>query len=131
MSVILLIGGSGFIGTNLAHRIMSSGQSVLIFDNLSRAGVERNLAWLRKIHRDLTSGYERIQLLERANRAARGWLTASTLAYDIGTGDARQLTESFLAWAASEAELQKTRYDMHLAHADYARAAGQLIARRR
>src|SRR4051812_43801979 len=50
---VLITGGSGFIGTNLAHRIMSSGQSVLIFDNLSRPGVERNLAWLRKIHGDL------------------------------------------------------------------------------
>jgi outer membrane protein TolC len=86
---------------------------------------------IRKIYTDLTSGYARIQLLERANRAARGWLTASTLAYDIGTGDARQLTESFLAWAASEAELQKTRFDMHLAHADYARAAGDLVHRKR
>jgi outer membrane protein, multidrug efflux system len=85
---------------------------------------------VRKIHMDLTSGYQRIRLLERANRAARGWLTASTLAYDIGTGDARQLTEAFLAWAASEAELQKTRFDMHIAHADYARAAGQLIHRK-
>ncbi len=50
---VLITGGSGFIGTNLAHRIMSSGQSVLIFDNLSRPGVERNLAWLRKRHPDL------------------------------------------------------------------------------
>jgi outer membrane protein TolC len=84
---------------------------------------------VRKLHQDLTSGYERIPLLERANRAARGWLTASTLAYDIGTGDARELIDSFLAWAASEAELQKTRYDMHLAHADLSRAAGQLMPR--
>ena len=32
---------------------MSSGQSVLLFDNLSRPGVERNLAWLRETHGDL------------------------------------------------------------------------------
>ncbi|HEX8525195.1 MAG TPA: NAD-dependent epimerase/dehydratase family protein [Tepidisphaeraceae bacterium] len=50
---VLITGGSGFIGTNLAHRIMSSGQSVLIYDNLSRPGVERNLAWLRQTHGDL------------------------------------------------------------------------------
>jgi CDP-paratose 2-epimerase len=50
---VLITGGSGFIGTNLAHRIMSGGQSVLIFDNLSRPGVERNLAWLRRHHADL------------------------------------------------------------------------------
>lgn len=84
---------------------------------------------VRKIHADLVSGYQRITLLERANRSARGWLTASTLAYDIGTGDAGELIDSFLAWAASEGELQKTRYDMQLAHADLARAAGRLVAR--
>jgi CDP-paratose 2-epimerase len=50
---VLITGGSGFIGTNLAHRIMSSGQSVLIFDNLSRPGVEKNLSWLRQTHGDL------------------------------------------------------------------------------
>jgi CDP-paratose 2-epimerase len=50
---VLITGGSGFIGTNLAHRIMSSGQSVLIFDNLSRPGVEHNLAWLKEQHGDL------------------------------------------------------------------------------
>lgn len=50
---VLITGGSGFIGTNLADRVMSSGQSVLIYDNLSRRGVERNLSWLRKKHGDL------------------------------------------------------------------------------
>src|SRR4051812_3146314 len=51
---VLTTGGCGFIGTNLAHRILSSGQPVLLFDNLSRPGVERNLAWLHKTHGDLT-----------------------------------------------------------------------------
>lgn len=50
---ILITGGSGFIGTNLAHRLMSSGQNVLVFDDLSRPGVERNLAWLKAQHPDL------------------------------------------------------------------------------
>jgi outer membrane protein, multidrug efflux system len=85
---------------------------------------------VRKIHHDLENGYQRISLLERANRAARGWLTASTLAYDVGTGDAAELIDSFLAWAASEGELQKTRYDMQLAHADLARSAGKLVGYR-
>jgi CDP-paratose 2-epimerase len=47
---ILITGGCGFIGTNLAHRLLAGGQSVLLYDNLSRPGVERNLKWLRRVH---------------------------------------------------------------------------------
>ncbi len=47
---VLITGGCGFIGTNLAHRLLQSGRSVLLYDNLSRAGVERNLRWLRDTH---------------------------------------------------------------------------------
>lgn len=43
---VLITGGAGFIGTNVAHRLLSAGQDVLIFDNLSRPGVEQNLQWL-------------------------------------------------------------------------------------
>ena len=46
----LITGGAGFIGTNVASRILSRGEQVAIFDNLSRPGVERNLAWLRKTY---------------------------------------------------------------------------------
>jgi CDP-paratose 2-epimerase len=47
---VLIIGGSGFIGTNLADRLLSAGQPVLLFDNLSRPGVDQNLRWLRDTH---------------------------------------------------------------------------------
>jgi CDP-paratose 2-epimerase len=47
---ILITGGAGFIGTNLAHRLAEEGHSVRIYDNLSRPGVERNLAWLQDRH---------------------------------------------------------------------------------
>ena len=50
---VLITGGCGFVGTNLAHRLASSGQRVLLYDNLSRAGVERNLDWLRDTHGEL------------------------------------------------------------------------------
>src|SRR4051794_23097614 len=44
----LITGGAGFIGTNLAAALAESGGRVRIFDNLSRAGVAANLAWLRE-----------------------------------------------------------------------------------
>ncbi|HEV2059524.1 MAG TPA: NAD-dependent epimerase/dehydratase family protein [Solirubrobacteraceae bacterium] len=46
----LITGGAGFVGTNLADRILSDGGRVLVFDNLSRAGVEQNLHWLTDRH---------------------------------------------------------------------------------
>jgi CDP-paratose 2-epimerase len=50
MKPTLITGGAGFIGTNLAHRLLSAGQPVIVFDNLSRAGVDANLRWLDSQH---------------------------------------------------------------------------------
>ena len=49
---VLITGGAGFVGCNLADRLLREGRRVVLFDNLSRAGVERNLAWLRDTHGD-------------------------------------------------------------------------------
>ena len=43
-----ITGGAGFIGCNLARALLAAGHRVSLFDNLSRPGAERNLAWLRK-----------------------------------------------------------------------------------
>lgn len=43
---ILIIGGAGFIGSNVANSFM--GNEVIIADNLSRDGVNKNLAWLQQ-----------------------------------------------------------------------------------
>jgi CDP-paratose 2-epimerase len=48
----LITGGAGFVGTNLADRILGDGGRVLVFDNLSRDGVEENLRWLTDRHGD-------------------------------------------------------------------------------
>ena len=44
----LIVGGAGFIGSNLAHRLLRQGERVLIFDSLARPGVETNLRWLHE-----------------------------------------------------------------------------------
>jgi CDP-paratose 2-epimerase len=46
----LITGGAGFIGTNLADRLLSLGRRVIIVDDLSRPGVERNAEFLRARH---------------------------------------------------------------------------------
>lgn len=47
---ILVTGGAGFIGSNLADRFAGEGHDVLIYDALARPGVDRNLEWLKKRH---------------------------------------------------------------------------------
>jgi CDP-paratose 2-epimerase len=46
----VITGGAGFIGSNLAHYLIGRGEDVTLFDNLSRRGTEKNLAWLRAEH---------------------------------------------------------------------------------
>jgi CDP-paratose 2-epimerase len=47
---IVVIGGAGFIGCNLADSLLTSGRAVTILDNFSRAGVGQNLRWLMRRH---------------------------------------------------------------------------------
>mgnify|MGYP000984062341 FL=1 len=42
----LITGGAGFIGSNYAARCLARGEKVVIFDNLSRRGADRNIEWL-------------------------------------------------------------------------------------
>jgi CDP-paratose 2-epimerase len=45
---VVIFGGAGFVGSNLAAYLLSRGEDVRVFDDLSRLGVERNLQWLRE-----------------------------------------------------------------------------------
>ena len=46
----LITGGAGFIGSNYVNRLLDRGEEVTVYDNLSRAGADRNLKWLRETH---------------------------------------------------------------------------------
>jgi len=47
---VLITGGAGFIGSNLADRLARQGHHVLVYDALLRPGVEANLSWLKRRH---------------------------------------------------------------------------------
>jgi CDP-paratose 2-epimerase len=76
---ILITGGAGFIGSNLAERLLSEpGTRVRIFDNLSRRGVMRNLEWLRS-----KADHSRLEIVEADVRDATAVRRATRDASEI------------------------------------------------
>ena len=72
---VLVTGGAGFIGCNLADRLAREGHDVVVFDALARPGVERNLAWLKDRHgariREMIADIRDEQALEAAVQGAQ------------------------------------------------------------
>src|SRR6185437_876182 len=82
---ILITGGAGFIGCNLADRLATEGHHVLVYDALSRAGVDANLAWLRQRHPRLIASViadirDRAAMDEAAARASAVFQRAAQVA---------------------------------------------------
>ncbi len=70
---ILITGGAGFIGSNLAERFLANpGTRIRIFDDLSRKGVAHNLRWLRE-----SPAGNRVEFVEGDIRDARSVVQAT------------------------------------------------------
>jgi CDP-paratose 2-epimerase len=65
---MLVTGGAGFIGVNASAYFAERGWDVIIFDNLSRKGADKNLDWLRS-NRQIRFIQGDIRDAERVNRA--------------------------------------------------------------
>jgi CDP-paratose 2-epimerase len=52
---ILITGGAGFIGSNIADSFLREGREVILFDVLARRGVSANLDWLLSRHGKLVT----------------------------------------------------------------------------
>lgn len=68
MKRLLITGGCGFIGTNLAEHFAQRGWAVTVLDNLSRKGAVENLLWLREhfpttrfVHADIRTDHHTLR----------------------------------------------------------------------
>ena len=50
MARLLIVGGCGFVGSNLADRLLDEGNEIVLFDNLSADEAQLNLDWLIENH---------------------------------------------------------------------------------
>ncbi|MBF7013819.1 NAD-dependent epimerase/dehydratase family protein [Novosphingobium resinovorum] len=92
---ILVTGGAGFIGSNLADRLAEEGHVVIVYDALLRTGVERNLAWLQSRHgeriRPLIGDVQDAGLLaEAVGRSRAVFHLAAQVAVTTSLADPRQ-----------------------------------------
>jgi CDP-paratose 2-epimerase len=89
---VLITGGSGFIGCNLADRLAERGDDVLVLDNLSRAGVRENAQWLKSRHGERVNIFaadirEPISVINAVSKARAVLHLAAQVAVTESVGD--------------------------------------------
>jgi len=65
---LIITGGCGFLGSNLAAASLERGDDLVILDNLTRSGSEKNLEWLRErgefgFHREDIRSHDKVSRL--------------------------------------------------------------------
>jgi len=87
----------------------------------AEAGLKVELA---KLLGELHGIQVRAKSLAQSEREARKWATASTAAFELGTGEAREVFDAYLAWLSVSSEKLKAWAEFQLGLAVLERAAG-------
>lgn len=82
---------------------------------------------IEKAWGDTQAGLVRGEKLAQAERDARRWATAAFTAFDIGTGDTRELVDAFTAYATSSLQHAQADYDVKIGLRTLARAVGTRV----
>lgn len=78
----VITGGAGFIGSNLAHRLIKEGHQVVVYDDLSRLGTDKNVAWLRANH---GQGWALVQADVRDFETLRAAVAGADVVYHLAS----------------------------------------------
>jgi CDP-paratose 2-epimerase len=81
---VLITGGAGFVGTNIADRVIADGRRVRVYDSLVRPGVVTNLRWLQERHGERVEFVQAdVRDAERLGAAVDGCETVFHLAAQV------------------------------------------------
>ena len=70
----LITGGAGFIGINLAKKILETGEDVVVVDNFFRPGTLQNFKWLEeRTRQDTNAIVEEVVALRKDVNALKGY----------------------------------------------------------
>ncbi len=90
-----------------------------------RAGIRLEVA---KVHSELVAAWSRARSFGEAQRSARRWVTAAFTAFDLGTGDTRDLVDAFTAYAQASGGKGRSWHDVRVGMAALSRVTGAPIA---
>ena len=97
---VIVTGGAGFVGSNVADAYLRDGHRVTVFDSLRRPGTERNLEWLA------SHGGDRLEVVRGDVRDAR-------LVEDLLSGPV-DLVFHFAAQPAVTTSVERPREDLEI-----------------
>lgn len=86
-----------------------------------RAGIRLEVT---KVHGDLVSAWARARAFAEAEKNARRWVTAAFAAFDLGTGETRDLIDAFTAYAQASGDKSKSWHDVRVGMAALSRVTG-------
>lgn len=86
-----------------------------------RAGIQLEVT---KVHGELVAAWARARAFTEAEKNARRWVTAAFAAFDLGTGETRDLVDAFTAYAQASSDRSKSWHDVRVGMAALARVTG-------
>jgi outer membrane protein TolC len=86
-----------------------------------RAGI---LLEVTQVHGDLVAAWARAKAFSDAEKNARRWVTAAFAAFDLGTGETRDLVDAFTAYAQASGDKGKSWHDVRVGMAALSRVTG-------
>ncbi|MCK8498166.1 TolC family protein [Myxococcus fulvus] len=77
-----------------------------------------------KVHGELVAAWAKAKALTDAEKSARRWVTSAFAAFDLGTGETRDLVDAFTAYAQVTGDRAKSWFDVRLGMAALSRVTG-------